>query len=494
MLPWRTQLPEDVEPEGDEGRWWVSGERVPASTRKRDNPRMEFRVAVDRMVVTGHRIDVPLDWNEPSGATISVHAREVVAAEHADDAKRPAIVWFQGGPGHEVAFPDQRGSWLAQLLTRYRVLLLDQRGTGLSTPLEAVRCRSPSRWRWVTTCATSARTRSLATSSSSARGSLWTDTDWYVFGQSFGGFCSLTYLSLLPEHIRGVIITGGFAPVLNETEEICTRLFNHVATRNADYYARFPDDAARVRRIVDHLETGNEVDGRGQQLSARRFLMLGIKLGLQHGAAELHGIIERAANRTISNSCARSAASSTRMSLRQCGLQQRTPSTRCCTKPRTPTARRRAGRRSVRGSPIRATPSTRNRCRTSQGEAVFPWMLDELRELQPLRDVADVLAEHEGWPRLYDIPRLRRHRPCCRHRVLGRRVCGADHGARDGFAARATAVRGSPTSTSTVRIASTLRAWPIGCSRCSMTSPHAGRRSEILLHPDRRCAIAEVQV
>ena len=62
---------------------------------------MESRVAVDRMVVTGHRIDVPLDWNTPSGATISVHAREVVAAEHADDAKRPAIVWFQGGPGHD---------------------------------------------------------------------------------------------------------------------------------------------------------------------------------------------------------------------------------------------------------------------------------------------------------------------------------------------------------------------------------------------------------
>src|ERR1700676_4919208 len=98
---------------------------------------MSSRVAVDRMVVTRHRIDVPLDWNEPSGPQISVHAREVVAAEHADDTKRPAIVWFQGGPGHEVAFPDQRGSWLEQLLTRYRVLLLDQRGTGLSTPLEA---------------------------------------------------------------------------------------------------------------------------------------------------------------------------------------------------------------------------------------------------------------------------------------------------------------------------------------------------------------------
>ena len=79
--------------------------------------------------------------------------------------------------------------------------------------------------------------------------------------------------------VRGVIITGGFAPVLHETEEICTRLFNHVATRNADYYARFPDDAACVRRIVDHLETTQDIDGHGQRLSARRFLMLGAMLG-----------------------------------------------------------------------------------------------------------------------------------------------------------------------------------------------------------------------
>ena len=108
-----------------------------------------------------------------------------------------------------------------------------------------------------------------------ARRSTARTSDWYLFGQSFGGFCSLTYLSQLPEHLLGVIITGGFAPVLHETDEICTRLFNHVATRNADYYARFPMDTGRVRRIVDYLETNNEIDGHGQHVSARRFLMLG---------------------------------------------------------------------------------------------------------------------------------------------------------------------------------------------------------------------------
>jgi pimeloyl-ACP methyl ester carboxylesterase len=356
------------------------------------------------MVVTAHRIDVPLDWNEPSGPQISVHAREVVAVERADDPKLPAIVWFQGGPGFEIPFPEHRGSWLEQLLTRYRVVLLDQRGTGLSTPLDA-RALPFADPVTLANYLRNFRQDSIVRDADRLRATLYgEDTDWYVFGQSFGGFCSLTYLSLLPEHLRGVIITGGFAPVLHETEEICTRLFNHVATRNAEYYARFPDDAARVRRIVDHLETTQDIDGHGQRLSARRFLMLGAMLGHQNGAAEMHGIVERAAN-----------------DLEHLGLLGGTVHEEV------------AGLMSPATNPIYTVlheaayssgPATRwaaERARLADsryaldrepapyftGEAVFPWMLDELPPLRPLRDAAEVLAAHEGWPPLYDALRLR---------------------------------------------------------------------------------------
>ena len=365
---------------------------------------MPTRVAVDRMVVTGHRIDVPLDWNEPAGPQISVHAREVVAAEHVDDATRPAIVWFQGGPGHEIAFPDHRGSWLEQLLTRYRVLLLDQRGTGLSTPLEA-RSLPRSDPEALGDYLRNFRQDSIVRDADRLRATLYgEDTDWYVFGQSFGGFCSLTYLSYLPEHLRGVIITGGFAPALHETEEICTRLFNHVATRNADYYARFPGDAARVRRIVDHLEAGNEADGRGQCLSARRFLMLGVKLGLQHGFAELHGIIERADNdldqlRVLSGVVYEHVAGV--MSPATNPIYTVLHEAAYSNGPATQWAAERARLADPRFA-LDAHPAP-----FFTGEAVFPWMLEELRELQPLREVADVLANHEGWAPLYDIDRLR---------------------------------------------------------------------------------------
>jgi pimeloyl-ACP methyl ester carboxylesterase len=356
------------------------------------------------MVVTAHRIEVPVDWSEPSGPQISVYAREVVAAERVDDPKLPAIVWFQGGPGFESAFPDHRGNWLEQLLTRYRVILLDQRGTGLSTPLDA-RALPFADPVALGNYLRNFRQDSIVRDADRLRATLYgEDADWYVFGQSFGGFCSLTYLSLLPEHLRGVIITGGFAPVLHETEEICTRLFNHVATRNAEYYARFPDDAGRVRRIVDHLETHEDVDGYGQRLSARRFLMLGAMLGHQHGTAELHGVIERADSDLEHLSVLSgvvhehiaglmSPATNPIYTVLHEAAYSSGPATRWAAE----RARQADSRYALDREP--APYFT--------GEAVFPWMLEELPPLRPLRDVAQVLADQEGWPPLYDAVRLR---------------------------------------------------------------------------------------
>jgi hypothetical protein len=177
-----------------------------------------------------------------------------------------------------------------------------------------------------------------------------------------------------------------------------------VATRNADYYARFPGDAARVRRIVDHLESGNEVDGHGLRLSARRFLMLGVKLGLQHGAAELHGIIERADNdleqlHVLSGVVHAHVAGTMSPATNPIYtvLHEAAYSNGTATRWAAERARLADPRYALDAQPVPYFT----------GEAVFPWMLDEVRELQPLRDVANVLAEHDGWPALYDIPRLR---------------------------------------------------------------------------------------
>ena len=39
---------------------------------------------------------------------------------------------------------------------------------------------------------------------------------WSVLGQSFGGFCAATYLSLAPEGLVEVLMTGGIPPGIGQ--------------------------------------------------------------------------------------------------------------------------------------------------------------------------------------------------------------------------------------------------------------------------------------
>ena len=40
------------------------------------------------------------------------------------------------------------------------------------------------------------------------------------------------------------------------------------------------------------------------------------------------------------------------------------------------------------------------------GEMIYPWMIDADPTLRPLREAADILAERDDWPPLYDPVRL----------------------------------------------------------------------------------------
>ena len=53
---------------------------------------------------------------------------------------RPWLLFLQGGPGFGAMRPAGREAWLDRALDDYRVLLLDQRGTGRSTPATGRPC------------------------------------------------------------------------------------------------------------------------------------------------------------------------------------------------------------------------------------------------------------------------------------------------------------------------------------------------------------------
>ena len=98
-----------------------------------------MRVAMHRapyFVFVEHEFEAPVDHEIPRGEKLTVFAREVVQTGREKD-DLPWLVFFQGGPGGEaprlLKLIDE--TWWKRALEDYRLLLLDQRGTGRSTPV-----------------------------------------------------------------------------------------------------------------------------------------------------------------------------------------------------------------------------------------------------------------------------------------------------------------------------------------------------------------------
>lgn len=165
---------------------------------------MTTSLRVPGLVLTDHVLTLPLDHDTPDAGSIDVFAREVAAPDGLD---RPFLVFLQGGPGQEAPRPTNRpGSppWLARALRDYRVLMLDQRGTGRSTPYGVgVRGRdgdAASEARYLTHF----RADAIVRDAECFREHLGV-AQWSVLGQSFGGFCTLHYLSAFPAAGDGAV-------------------------------------------------------------------------------------------------------------------------------------------------------------------------------------------------------------------------------------------------------------------------------------------------
>ena len=140
-----------------------------------------------------------------------------------------------------------RRSGLTGRLKDYRVLLLDQRGTGRSSPIgyqSLARFPSPQE---------QADYLKLFRADNIVRDAEWIRRElkidrWSVLGQSFGGFCVTTYLSLAPEGLREAFITGGLPPIHHHTDDVYRATYPRVREKNHLYFERYPDDVQRVAR------------------------------------------------------------------------------------------------------------------------------------------------------------------------------------------------------------------------------------------------------
>ena len=342
-----------------------------------------YRIKDANLIEREH--SVPLVHDAPDGRNLTVFTREVVGD---GGEKNPYLMFFQGGPGHEATRPTSPPSgWMKRALKDYRVLLMDQRGTGRSTPItKDLPGESPeSQAEYLTHF----RADSIVRDAELIRHELGLDR-WSILGQSFGGFCSMSYLSIAPTGLKEAFITGGLSPIGRSLDDIYQATYKRTITKNAEYFDRYPDDRARVADIYGRLEAEDVRLPNGDRLTSRRFRQIGGWLGDSAGFENIHNLVELPFGSNAFLADATIGAMRFARNPIYATLHKSSYADGVVTNW--------AGARNL--------PAEIEEQGLFTGEHVFPWMFEDYGWLRPHREAAELLAQHH-WPRVYDADQLR---------------------------------------------------------------------------------------
>lgn len=336
------------------------------------------------LTIHDHTLTVPLVWADPADdRTIDIHAA-VVTREGGENL--PYLVFLQGGPGHEAprAFHAPSGPhWLDAALEHYRVVLLDQRGTGLSTPVGDTDLERGTDD--LAEYVTHLRADAIVRDCEAVREHLGAAT-WSVLGQSFGGFTTLAYLSTDAASLEHVYITGGLSAVGRHPDDVYALTYDKMRDASERYYRRFPAHRDAMRRIVDLADAGELLLPDGETVSVSRVRSAGSALGTNDGWQKLWSLLELDPR---SNAFRHDLAAAMPFDARNPLYFVFHESSY-------------ADGHATRWSAERTEPDDFRADPTLfTGEHVRREWLDTVPGLQPWREVTLALAEFE-WPRLYD--------------------------------------------------------------------------------------------
>jgi pimeloyl-ACP methyl ester carboxylesterase len=387
-----------------------------------------------QLLVSELFFEVPVDYADPAWGTLQLFGRSVckfekpiVPLSNSDQqqaSQKPWFVFLEGGPGFGNREPQESPLTRVALSRGYQLLFLDYRGTGLSTPVTADTVKLKNEDPLIQAdYLKHFRQDNIVRDSEAVRKSL-TDgyppekKTWSIFGQSFGGWVSLTYLSLFPQGLREVFLTGGLAPIGKTADQVYEATYKKVIERNEAYYDKFPEDVATINQIGQYIQSneGKIPLPAGGFLTLPRLMTMGLSFGGHGGLDIVHGVLLKM--RTDLDAF----GFLTRTSLT--AVEQFVPfdcnviyailheAIYCC-HPGVASnwAAYRIGKDLEQFSWLSKPPLSESGLAATAplyftGEMIFPFHFETYPELTQLRRAAQLLAECDSWPKLYDEDQL----------------------------------------------------------------------------------------
>ncbi|KJY67976.1 alpha/beta hydrolase [Vibrio coralliilyticus] len=347
-----------------------------------------------------HTFSVPLDYSNPAQGQIDIFAREVSLVEDKNSSK-PWLVYFQGGPGFPSPRQNGNNGWIKRALQNYRVLLLDQRGTGNSSVVnhQTLAHLQPQQQ---AEYLSHFRADNIVRDAEFIREQFGVDK-WATLGQSFGGFCSLTYLSLFPDSLSRSYITGGVPSVSRHPDDVYRATFKRTMDKNQAFFSQFPKAQQLCQQIADHLLQNEEFLPNGQRFTVEQFQQIGINFGVSDTFLPTYYLLENAL--ITVNGKPQLRYEFLNSILMEQNFQTNPiyailhESIYCQGFASEWSAHRvRQDHQAFNyqsGQPFYFT-----------GEMVFPWMFDQYVTLKPLKQAAELLAEKQDWAPLYSAEQL----------------------------------------------------------------------------------------
>ncbi|PKG75643.1 alpha/beta hydrolase [Shewanella sp. GutCb] len=348
------------------------------------------------MVARKHTFTLPLDYQQPNGETINVFARELVSPENQHKAL-PFIVFFQGGPGFGAVRPAANGGWIKRALQEFRVLLLDQRGTGLSSPVSSaslIHLSTTQQSQYLSHF----RADNIIRDAEAIRQQLVGDEKWSILGQSFGGFCVLKYLNDAPQGLKEAYITGGIPSLTRSADEVYQATYQRVIAKNNDFFSRFSDAQGLIKAVAQHISEHDVKLATGEQLTVEMLQLLGINIGMEQGPESVYYLLEQALITTASGTIVNPL-----FLAHFCQMLDYNSNPIFALLHESIYCQNNASNWSAHR--VRAQyPQfnyTSDKPFLFTGEMIYPWMFDQFSNLRPLKEAATTLAMKDDWPALY---------------------------------------------------------------------------------------------